>query len=568
MTELLRIHDLHVGIGGKALIHGVDLHLQAGETLALVGESGCGKSTTALAIAGLLPRTGRAQGRVLLDGEDLLQLDKKALRRKQGKDLAMIFQEPLSSLNPVMNVGDQIGEQLLTHTMLDRAQRQRRVQELIDLVELPDAARLMRRYPHELSGGQRQRIMIAMAIACRPRLLIADEPTTALDVTTQARILSLLDTLRDELQMGLLLITHDLGVVSERADRVAVMHGGRILEHDTTAALFSRPQHDYSRGLLGASLRKDHPLHYQQQRLPEIRVRHRHDGELDFQLHTPRALAPAGGPQAGSAGAQRADAPILQVQQLSKTFGKTPHAAPAVDQVSFELFRGETLGLVGQSGCGKSTLSKLLLRLLDADQGSIVLNGHDLRAARPRQLRQLRSQIQMVFQDPYGSLNPRKRIGDMLDQLQQLHLPLNAQQRQREALRILDAVGLPADTLQRYPHEFSGGQRQRIGIARALILKPSVIVCDEPVSALDVSVQAQVLNLLVELRHEFDLSYLFISHDLSVVRYMSDRIMVMNEGRILENSRHDVLWRAPRHAYTRHLIDAIPNWNPSTVLAA
>ena len=565
MSELLRIRDLHVSIGEKALIHGLNLTLAAGETLALVGESGCGKSTTALAIAGLLPRTGKARGEILLEGTDLLQLDARALRSRQGKDFAMIFQEPLSSLNPVMTVGEQIAEMLQAHTLLDRGERQRRVLELIDLVQLPDAQRLAHRYPHELSGGQRQRIMIAMAIACRPRLLIADEPTTALDVTTQARILTLLDSLRNELQMGLLLITHDLGVVGERADRVAVMHDGRILEENTTPALFTRPQHDYSRGLLGASLRKDQPLHYRQQRLPEIRIRHDANNEPEYQLHTP----PAAPRQIQSASQRHAErGPVLRVEQLRKTFHQKGRAVKAVDGVSFELFRGETLGLVGQSGCGKSTLSRLLLRLLEADSGAIELDGHDLRKAGVRQLRELRSRIQMVFQDPYGSLNPRMRIGDMLDQLQKLHLPLDASQRQREAARILDAVGLPSDSLWRYPHEFSGGQRQRIGIARALILKPSIIVCDEPVSALDVSVQAQVLNLLVDLREEFGLSYLFISHDLSVVRYISDRIMVMNEGQILESDRHDVLWRAPRHAYTRRLIEAIPNWNPAGALAA
>lgn len=565
MSELLRIRDLHVSIGEKALIHGLSLTLAAGETLALVGESGCGKSTTALAIAGLLPRTGKARGEILLEGTDLLQLDARALRSRQGKDFAMIFQEPLSSLNPVMTVGEQIAEMLQAHTLLDRGERQRRVLELIDLVQLPDAQRLAHRYPHELSGGQRQRIMIAMAIACRPRLLIADEPTTALDVTTQARILTLLDSLRNELQMGLLLITHDLGVVGERADRVAVMHDGRILEENTTPALFTRPQHDYSRGLLGASLRKDQPLHYRQQRLPEIRIRHDANNEPDYQLHTP----PAAPRQIQSVSQRQAErGPVLRVEQLRKTFHQKGRAVKAVDGVSFELFRGETLGLVGQSGCGKSTLSRLLLRLLEADSGAIELDGHDLRKAGARQLRELRSRIQMVFQDPYGSLNPRMRIGDMLDQLQKLHLPLDASQRQREAARILDAVGLPSDSLWRYPHEFSGGQRQRIGIARALILKPSIIVCDEPVSALDVSVQAQVLNLLVDLREEFGLSYLFISHDLSVVRYISDRIMVMNEGQILESDRHDVLWRAPRHAYTRRLIEAIPNWNPAGALAA
>ncbi len=560
MSELLRVNNLRVSIGDKALIHGLNLHLQAGETLALVGESGCGKSTTALAIAGLLPAKGLAAGEILLHGENLLALHKKALRQKQGKALAMVFQEPLSSLNPVLNVGKQIEEMLLTHTSMDRTQRMLRLLELIDLVQLPDAARLIRRYPHELSGGQRQRIMIAMAIACQPQLLIADEPTTALDVTTQAQILSLLNELRDELKMGLLLITHDLGVVSERADRIAVMHNGQILEHASTNTLFSNPQHDYSKGLLGASLRKDQPLHYRQQRLPEIRIQPTHSGKLSYALHTPPATI--------REDKESSSEPILRVQQLSKSFNAIPHSVQAVDQVSFDLLRGETLGLVGQSGCGKSTLSKLLLRLIEPDQGHVTLDGQNLHTASHQQLRGLRSKIQMIFQDPYGSLNPRKKIGTMLDQLQQLHLPLNAQQRHQAALKILDAVGLPATTLQRYPHEFSGGQRQRIAIARALILKPSVIICDEPVSALDVSVQAQVLNLLVDLRDEFDLSYLFISHDLSVVRYLADRIMVMNEGRILENSRHDVLWHSPKHAYTRQLIDAIPNWNHAPALAA
>ena len=555
-ANILSVSDLVVGYDGKPLLHAVGLQVAAGETVALVGESGCGKSTTALAIAGLLPRNARVAGRIAFEGRDLVSLTPRERRHLQGNRIGMVFQEPLTSLNPVLRIGEQITEVLREHTPLDARARRARALALLEQVRMPRAAQVLDDYPHHLSGGQRQRVMIAIAIACGPRLLIADEPTTALDVTTQAGILSLLDALRSELDMGLLLITHDLGVVSERADRVLVMHAGRVLEEAPTAQLFAAPGHAYTRGLLGASLRKDQPRHYRRERLAEIRVTPRADGLYDFALSDTalRALPPADAPVAG--------APLLEVQGLHKSFQRGGETLAAVRDVGFELQPGETLGLVGQSGSGKSTLGKLVLQLVRADAGRVRFQGEDVSALPERRLKAFRRQAQMVFQDPYGSLNPRQTVGQMLDAVQALHLDLDRGARHRAALAMLDAVGLPADSLGRYPHEFSGGQRQRIGIARALVLKPSLIICDEPVSALDVSVQAQVLNLLVDLRQAFGLSYLFISHDLSVVRYIADRVMVMHEGRIVESAPHDQLWNAPQHAYTRSLIAAVPGRAP------
>ena len=555
-ANVLHVENLVVGYDGVPLLHAVELQLAAGETLALVGESGCGKSTTALAIAGLLPRHASVAGRIAFEGQDLVALTPRERRRLQGKRIGMVFQEPLTSLNPVLRIGEQITEVLREHTPLDGRARRARALALLEQVRLPHAAQVLDDYPHQLSGGQRQRVMLAIAIACGPRLLIADEPTTALDVTTQAEILALLDTLRQELDMGLLLITHDLGVVSERADRVLVMHAGRVLEAAPTAQLFAAPQHAYTRGLLGASLRKDQPRHYRRERLAEVRVTPRSDGGHDFALsdtalRTPAPVVPVG-----------AQAPLLEVQGLHKRFDRGGALVAAVRDVSFALQPGETLGLVGQSGSGKSTLGKMLLRLVQADAGTLRFRGEDVSALPERRLKAFRRQAQMVFQDPYGSLNPRQTVGQMLDAVQALHLDLDRRARHRAARAMLDAVGLPANSLGRYPHEFSGGQRQRIGIARALVLQPALIVCDEPVSALDVSVQAQVLNLLVDLRQAFGLSYLFISHDLSVVRYIADRVMVMHQGSIVESAAHDVLWSAPQHAYTRSLIAAVPGRAP------
>jgi len=573
-TDLLTVRDLAVAYDATPVLHGVTVTVAAGETVALVGESGCGKSTTALAVAGLLPQTARVDGQIEFEGQNLLALSPRQRRRLQGNRIGMVFQEPLSSLNPVLKIGEQITEVLRAHLPLAARAARSRAQALLEQVQLPDAARLLDAYPHHLSGGQRQRVMVAIAIACAPSLLIADEPTTALDVTTQAQILALLDDLRRTLNMGLLLITHDLGVVSDCADRVLVMHDGRVLESAAVARLFAAPQHPYTQGLLQACLRKDNPRHYQRERLAELRVTPGADGTPVFTLTDTRPVVGAFlgatvGATAGLAapvtGSAVPPAPLLQVETVSKHFHRAGATLAVVSEVDFTLHAGETLGLVGQSGSGKSTLGKIVLRLLREDAGRLRFQGEDITRLPERQLKRFRRQVQMVFQDPYGSLNPRRTVGEMLDAVQRLHLNSDAPVRLLAARRMLDAVGLPADSLARYPHEFSGGQRQRIGIARALILRPKLIVCDEPVSALDVSVQAQVLNLLVELRQEFGLSCLFISHDLSVVRYISDRIMVLHQGRIVETGAFDALWDAPQHPYTRSLLAAIPGSARSTL---
>lgn len=554
MTMLLDIQGLNVAFPGHEAVRGLDLQLRGGETLALVGESGCGKSTTALALLGLLPRHARATGRILFEGQDLLALPERQRCALRGDRIAMIFQEPMTSLNPVLTLGDQIGEALRLHRGASARTARARAIELLDLVRVPEPQRRVDDYPHLLSGGQRQRAMIAAAIACQPALLVADEPTTALDVTVQAQILQLLDDLRSELNMGLLLITHDLAVVGEWADRVAVMVRGEKVEEGPAAALLSQPRHPYTRGLLGASLRLDDATHYSTLRLPEIRTRlDPASGRPVFGLVTPARVAAA-----ANAPAPIGAAPLLQVQDLRVQYQTAHGVSTAVDGVSFQLASGETLGLVGESGCGKSTLSRTLVRLLAPASGRILLRGEDTaRLDRPR-LAAYRQSVQMIFQDPYASLNPRHTVNDILEAALRIHRVKDRQERRQRIARILDAVGLPREALARYPSEFSGGQRQRIGIARALVLRPALVICDEPVSALDVSVQAQILNLLVDLKAEFRLSYLFISHDLSVIHYLADRVLVMNAGRIVEEGPNATLWRNARHPYTRSLIDALP----------
>ncbi|MCX5539745.1 ABC transporter ATP-binding protein [Paraburkholderia sp. CNPSo 3076] len=561
MSQLLEVRDLRVSFGAHEAVRGVSFDIAAGETLALVGESGSGKSATALSLMQLVPEPGRVTGSVRFEGRELLGLPPRSVRELRGKQISMIFQEPMTSLNPVLSVGAQIVETLRQHEALSRRAARVRAVELLDLVRIAEPQRRFDDYPHELSGGQRQRVMIAMAVACRPRLLIADEPTTALDVTIQARILGLLDALRRELSMSLLLITHDLGVVADHADRVAVMLAGRKVEEAPTADLFARPRHAYTRGLLGASLNLADDLHYRSWTLPEIR----HTAAADRADHTGEeagfVVVPRKAPERTASNLQATDAaPLLAVRDLRVAYPQR-HGAPAfhaVDGVSFDIGRGESVGLVGESGCGKSTLSRAIMRLVPVAGGSIALDGTELVPLRERALRPLRRKVQMVFQDPYASLNPRRTVGDILETVLGVNGVGDAAARRVRVRSALERVGLPAAALARFPHEFSGGQRQRIGIARALVLEPALLICDEPVSALDVSIQAQILNLLVELKRELGLSMLFISHDLSVVRYIADRVHVMQEGKVVESGDHQDIWRAPRHPYARALLAAIP----------
>jgi peptide/nickel transport system ATP-binding protein len=562
VANLLEVRDLRVSFGAHEAVRGLSFDIAEGETLALVGESGCGKSATALSLMRLVPTPGRVTGSLRFDGRELLDLPAREIRAIRGRQISMIFQEPMTSLNPVLSIGAQIVETLRQHESLSKAAAWKRAVELLELVQIPEPQRRVFDFPHELSGGQRQRVMIAMAVACRPRLLIADEPTTALDVTIQAHILDLLDGLRRELSMSLLLITHDLGIVARHADRVAVMLAGEKVEEAPVARLFTQPQHPYTRGLLGASLNLADDLHYRGWKLPEIRHGIGEDGKPSFAV-VPRSVR-TGHFVADADPTQRvaavSEVPLLALQDVRIDYpqrhGKT--TLRAVDGVSLQIARGETVGLVGESGCGKSTLSKAILRLVPTAGGEIRLRGTDLVPLGERELRPLRRHVQMVFQDPYASLNPRRTVAEILDTVLVVNGIGNAQQRRSRIATMLDRVGLPSSALGRFPHEFSGGQRQRIGIARALVLEPDLLICDEPVSALDVSIQAQILNLLVDLKRDLGLAYLFISHDLSVVRYIADRVHVMQAGRIVESGHHRDIWRAPQHPYTRTLLDAIP----------
>ncbi|SPU54299.1 ABC transporter ATP-binding protein [Bordetella trematum] len=560
--SMLKVHDLDVVVQADdrltPVVRRLSLAIEQGQTFALVGESGSGKSMTALALLRLLPDAGRiVGGQVDLAGEDLNTLTERQMRDVRGGRIGIIFQEPSTSLNPVMRVGDQICETLVTHTALRGAAARQRAIEWLRRVGIPEPERRIDDYPFQFSGGQKQRVMIAIALAAEPRLLIADEPTTALDVTVQAQVLALLADIQREMGMAVLLITHDLAIVRQTAHHVALMRHGEIVEADSAEAFFAAPRHPYARELFAA--------------IPTFDKRGRPLSAVgqanEAGAGSRRATLPDGEPPAAAA-------PVLEVSGLCVGYPlrrgllrRGKEWVTAVNGVDFTLHTGETLALLGESGCGKTTTGKALLRLLDGARitGRAILDGDDLLTANRQRLQSLRRQIQIVFQDPYASLNPRMRIGDILDEgVASLHPAQPAEQRRERAEELLRRVGLPQDTVRRYPHEFSGGQRQRIAIARALAVEPKVLICDEPTSALDVSVQAQILDLLRELQVELGIAYLFITHNFGVVEYLADRIAVMGEGRIVElGSAADVLHH-PQHPLTQRLLDAVPRLSIGT----
>ena len=533
-NTLLKISNVDISLpeGSERLlaVENLCIDLAPGETLCIVGESGSGKSLTARALMGLLPapHVRVSQGQINFCGEDLTKVSERRLREIRGSEVSMIFQEPMTALNPVMTIGDQIDEIFRYHVSMSAAERRKRAIQLLDDVQLPDPAQIVNSYPHELSGGQRQRAMIAMALALEPKILIADEPTTALDVTTQAQILKLISDMQAVHQTGVLFITHDFGVVADIADRVAVMQYGHVVETGTVDKVLNHPEHPYTQALISS--------------VPSLVPR--------------RARA-------------RSEEKVLEVQNVNKTFGggssffnfgKPSQVVHAVKDVTIELRRGETLGVVGESGSGKSTLARCIIRLMDSDSGKIILDGVNICDLNRAEMRPWRAKIQMVFQDPFASLNPRVKVGQII---RQGPIIQGATQEEAEArtLELLKIVGLDARAFNRYPHEFSGGQRQRIGIARALALNPEILVADEPVSALDVSIQTQILSLLDEIRTKMNLSMVFITHDLRVAAQVCDRLAVMRYGEIVETGATADIFDAPQHSYTRDLLAAVPGQN-------
>jgi peptide/nickel transport system ATP-binding protein len=545
-VEHLRVEFVHDGEVNVA-VKDVSFEVCRGRTLGIVGESGSGKSVSSLAVMGLLPKPPacRVTGsiRLFADGQQ------EAVEHIElGRHVSMIFQEPMTSLNPVHKCGEQVMEMLLAHEKVDKAEARRRVIELFEEVMLPRPEKIFDSYPHEISGGQKQRVMIAMALICHPDLLIADEPTTALDVTVQKTILELLRTLQDKYQIGIIFITHDLGVIAQIADNVAVMYKGEIVEQGTAEQVLYHPQHPYTRGLLACRP----PLDSRPRRLPT--VQDFLEGNVPQEVQTPAAKR------------EISATPLLRVRNLEVTyalkknlFGKVMQELKAVDGLSFDVFRGETVGLVGESGCGKSTLGRAILQLIERSAGTVEYDGVSLDKLSFSERKALRRKMQIVFQDPYSSLNPRITVGEaILEPLRSHHLLDSDSQRRERVRELMHQVGLSEEWFNRYPHEFSGGQRQRVCIARALVLQPELVICDESVSALDVSVQAQVLNLLNDLKEHYGYTYIFITHDLSVVKFFSDRIMVMEKGRIVEEGPSDQLFANPQHPYTQRLLAAIP----------
>ncbi|MBN9399418.1 MAG: ABC transporter ATP-binding protein ['Candidatus Kapabacteria' thiocyanatum] len=579
MTPLLEVKNLvtefRSDIYNVKAVNDVSFTVHKGRTLGIVGESGSGKSVTSLSVMRLVPDPpGRITGGQVLFHEqhgvkDLLKIPEDEMRGYRGNRIAMIFQEPMTSLNPVFTCGDQIIEAIRLHQHVSKDEAAARTLQLLKEVQLPRPESMMKSYPHQLSGGQKQRVMIAMAMSCNPSLLIADEPTTALDVTVQATILDLMRDLQKRHDMSMMFITHDLGVIAEIADDVIVMYKGRIVETGSVQQIFEDPQHPYTKGLLACRPRLDKKLKI----LPTVRdfmdetadgiITERSHETVDARVHDLEFSRAEIDARNASLAATR---PLLDVKNLevhfpikSGLFGKTTGYVKAVDGITFDVKPGETLGLVGESGCGKTTTGRAVLRLVEPTGGDVMFDGHNVRALSGSDLKTMRRDFQIIFQDPYSSLNPRLSVGSAIMEVLSVHgIGANDRERKEQVQYLLDKVNLLPRHFNNYPHEFSGGQRQRICIARALALKPKLLICDESVSALDVSVQAQVLNLLVQLRDEFKLTYIFISHDLSVVKFISDRIAVMNAGKIVETGTAQSIYAAPEQDYTRRLISAIP----------
>ncbi|HJH61439.1 MAG TPA: ABC transporter ATP-binding protein [Bacteroidetes bacterium] len=566
MKQLLQVNNLRIKFchdnEWTEAVHGINFDVFRGKTLGIVGESGSGKSVSCLAVMKLLDekQCHIDADNISLEGNDISKYNDHEMSEIRGKRIAMIFQEPMTSLNPVLRCGFQVMETILTHEKIDNEKAKQRVIHLFEKVRLPRPATIFNSYPHELSGGQKQRVMIAMALVCNPQILIADEPTTALDVTIQKEILALLRDLQKDNDMGMIFITHDLGVVAEIADYVTVMHNGTIVEHGTISEILQNPKEPYTKGLLACRPTVDIRLRH----LPT--VKEYLDGIWKDERQVIEKLSISSQERTERLRKIYSQKPLLKIEHLSKwypirkgLFNRTTDYVKAVDDVCFDLYPGETLGLVGESGCGKTTLGRTILRLIEPTSGKIIFNNIDVTALNSKELRHFRKQAQIVFQDPYSSLNPFMTIGDAIAEPIMIHRPeLDAFKRRDMVFELLEKVGLKDEHYKRYPHEFSGGQRQRICIARALAVNPKMIICDESVSALDVSVQAQVLNLLNELKNNMGFTYIFISHDLSVVRFMSDRILVMYNGKPVELNDADKVFNEPEKEYTKKLISALP----------
>lgn len=544
---VLSVKDLQIAFGRAPVVDGVSFDLMEGETLAIVGESGSGKSLTALSLMKLLPGNAVVSGSIELTADGITHSihQQLSLNNLRGAAMGMVFQEPMSSLNPVMPVGRQIAENIILHQKVPEKQAKQITIGWLQKAQLPKPSELYHRYPHQLSGGQKQRVMIAMAMCNNPALLIADEPTTALDVTVQKEVLELMGTLQRDYGTAMIFITHDLALASQIADKIMVMQRGKVVEQGDARTVLQQPSHSYTKALLACRPSADD----KGKRLPVVADFLKDDGTCTMAHHHV---------------AEPGDV-LLEVNDLKVWFtvqtnwmGKPVEYFKAVNGVSFSLRKGEVLGLVGESGCGKSTISRSLMGLLPVYDGRVSFKGKELSTATTKEWSEVRRQMQMIFQDPFASLNPRMSVGDMLMEPLMVHNIVPRSERRKEAQRLLDLVQLPADSMKRYPHQFSGGQRQRLGIARALAVRPELLICDESVSALDVSVQAQVLNLLKDLQQEFNLSYLFISHDLNVVHYISDRVMVMQTGQIVETGTADKVLKSPENNYTKKLIAAMP----------